>query len=100
MVAGKKHTNVCSSLGLAQATVSTIMANGEKIKQLAQKTTKLRTSNYTSNFNIEKIELLLTLWIDDLNIKRIPLTQRATAAKAESIQHNSTKQRWKLDIHY
>ena len=53
--AGEKRANVCSSLGLAPATVSTVMANAEKIKQSAQKTTKLRASNisYTRNFNIK-----------------------------------------------
>jgi len=87
MEAGEKRANVCSSLGLAPATVSTIMANAEKIKQSAQKTTKLRASNvsYTRNFNIEKMEQLLTLWVDDLNQKRIRLTQRAIAAKARSL---------------
>ena len=87
MEAGEKRGNVCSSLGLAPATVSTIMANAEKIKQSAQKTTKLSASNvsYTRNFNIEKMEQLLTLWIDDLNQKRIPVTHRAIAAKARSL---------------
>jgi len=37
MEAGEKRGNVCSSLGLAPATVSTIMRNAEKIKQSAQK---------------------------------------------------------------
>jgi len=56
MEAGKKRTNVCSSLGLAPATVSTIMVNAEKIKQSAQKTTKLCASNvsYAINFKIKK----------------------------------------------
>jgi hypothetical protein len=56
--AGKKCANVCSSLSLAPATVSTMMVNAEKIKQSAQKTTKLCVSkvSYTSNFNIEKME--------------------------------------------
>jgi len=87
MEAGEKRAKVCSSLGLAPATVSTIMANAEKIKQSVQKTTRLRASNvsYTRNFNIEKMEQLLTLWVDDLNKKRIPLTQRAIAAKARSL---------------
>jgi len=31
------------------------------------------------------MEQLLTLWIDDLNKKIIPLTQRAIAAKARSL---------------
>ena len=31
------------------------------------------------------MEQLLTLWVDDLNQKRIPLTQCATAAKAMSL---------------
>ena len=68
--AGEKRANVCSSLGLAPATVSTVMANAEKIKQSAQKTTKLRASNvsYTRNFNI-KMEKLLNLWVDDLKQK-------------------------------
>ena len=31
------------------------------------------------------MEKLLTIWVDDLNQKRIPLTQRAVAAKARSL---------------
>jgi len=34
MEAGKKHANVCRSLGLAPTTVSTIMANAEKNKTI------------------------------------------------------------------
>ena len=45
MEAGEKCANVCSFLSMALATVSTIMVNAEKIKQSAQKTTKLRASN-------------------------------------------------------
>ena len=41
MEAGEKRANICSSLGLALATVSTIMVKAEKIKQSAQKTTEL-----------------------------------------------------------
>jgi len=69
MEAGRKRGNVCSSLGLAPATVSTIMGNAEKIKWSAQKTTKLHASNvsYTRNFYIEKMEQLQTSWIEDLN---------------------------------
>jgi len=53
MEAGEKRANICSSLGLAPATVSTITVNAEKIKHSAQKNTKLRASNvsYTRNFN-------------------------------------------------
>ena len=69
---GEERANVCSSLGLEPYTVSTIMANAEKIKQSTQKITKLRASNvsYTRNFKIEKIEHLLTLCVDDLNKKK------------------------------
>ena len=45
MEAGEERANVCSSLSLASATVSTVMVNAEKKKPLAQKTTKLRASN-------------------------------------------------------
>jgi len=41
MEAGEKHANICSSLGFAQPTVSTIMANAEKIKRSAQKNYKI-----------------------------------------------------------
>jgi len=53
MEAGEKRANICSSLGLAPATVSTITVNAEKIKHSAQKNTKLGASNvsYTRNFN-------------------------------------------------
>ena len=55
MEAGEKRA-VFSFLGLTPVTVSTIMANVEKIKQSAQKTTKLCPSNvsYTRNSNIKK----------------------------------------------
>jgi hypothetical protein len=87
MEAGEKHANVCSSLSLAPAKVPTAMGNAEQIKQSAWKTTKFRASNesYTRNFNVEKMELLLTLWVDDLNQKRIPLTHCAIAVKASSL---------------
>ena len=99
MEAGEKCANVYSSLGLAPVIVSTVMANAEKIKQLAQKTTKFRASDvsYTRNVNIEKMEQLLTPWVDDLNQNGIPLTRRAIAAKARSLLIKINK-RWKQDI--
>jgi hypothetical protein len=56
MIADKKRANVCSSLDLPPATVPTVMANAEEIKQLAQKATKLRASNvsYTRYVNTDK----------------------------------------------
>jgi len=42
MEAGEKHANVCSSLSLALAST---VANAEKIKQSAQKNTKLHVSD-------------------------------------------------------
>jgi hypothetical protein len=82
MEEGVKCANFCSSLGLAPATVSTIMANADKnrttsrykIKQSSQiqnKTiitdTKSHASNasYTINFNTDKNSKLLALWVDD-----------------------------------
>jgi hypothetical protein len=49
------------------------MTHAEKIKQSAQKTTKLRASyiSYTRNFNVGKIELLRTIWIDDKHKKEV-----------------------------
>jgi hypothetical protein len=54
------------------------MANTEKLKQLSQKTVKLCASSvsYIRNFNIEKLEQLLTCWVD-LNKKRIPVAHCA-----------------------
>jgi hypothetical protein len=68
MEAGEKCANACSSLGLAPATISTTIANAEKIEKSAQKNTKFHTSNiiYTRNFDIEKMEQLLTPWVVDL----------------------------------
>jgi len=39
--AGEKHANICSSLGLALATVSAIMANAEKNKTFGAKNYKI-----------------------------------------------------------
>ena len=68
MEASEKCANACSSLGLAPATISTTVANAGKIKQSAQKNTKFHASNiiYTRNFDIEKMEQLLTPWVVDL----------------------------------
>ena len=75
MEAGEKCANICSSPGLAPATVLTVMANAEKIKLSPQKTTKLRALNvsYARNVNVEKMEQLLKSWVDNVNQKRVPL---------------------------
>jgi len=53
---GEKRANVCSSLGLAPTSISTTMANAEKIRQ-SEQIKKLRASNvrYTRNVKIEKL---------------------------------------------
>jgi len=86
MEAGEKH-NVCSCLDLASAIVSTIMANTEKMQHSAQKTTKLHKSNvsYTRNFSIEKMEQLLTVWVDDLNQKKNSSHSVCYCCKARSL---------------
>jgi len=101
MEAGEKCANVCRSLGLAAATVSTILANDEKIKHSTQKTQKLRPSNvsYTRNFHIEKMRQLPTLWVDDLNQKKNSSHSACYCCKGlDSFWRNSTKRRWKRDI--
>jgi hypothetical protein len=57
MEAGEIRANVRSSLDFVPTTVSPIMTHAEKIKQSAQKTTKLRASyiSYTRNFNVGKL---------------------------------------------
>ena len=56
MEAGEKSANVCSPVGLAPATVSTIMAKAENVNHSAQKITTLHASNisHARNINIEK----------------------------------------------
>jgi hypothetical protein len=87
--AGENRANFFSSLGLAPATVSTIMAKAAKMKQSAQKNINLRSWSvrYTSNFKVENMDQLLKLQVDDLRKKKkgISLTQRAIAAKARSV---------------
>ena len=48
MEGGEKRADVCSSLGMAPATVSTILANAEKIKQSG-----------TENYKIARIKCKL-----------------------------------------
>jgi hypothetical protein len=99
---GKKRVNVCSSLGLASATVSTFMVHAEKIKPSAQKFMNLPSSNvrYTRNFNIEKIEPLLILWVDDLNQKEFLSLSVILLQKTGSFWTKFNKKRsWKQDFH-
>ena len=79
MEAGEKRPNVCSSFGLALATVSTIMVNAEEIKQSVQKTKKLRPSNvsYTRNFNT--FTAIVDLSRSNFSIARTPLFQLKSA---------------------
>jgi hypothetical protein len=57
MEVGKIGAIVCHSLSSAQATVSTVVVNAEKIKQSAPKITKLHMSNVSYNRK-EKMEQL------------------------------------------
>jgi RecA-family ATPase len=69
MEAGEKRANVCSSLGLAPATVLTITANAKKMRKT------IGTANYKTapikykiirNFNVEKMEQLPAVLVVEL----------------------------------
>ena len=65
MEAGEKRANICSSLGLAQAAVTTVMANAVKNNTIGTENYKIASikCKLHQKFNTEKMEQLLTLWV-------------------------------------
>ncbi|KAK9696750.1 Integrase zinc binding domain [Popillia japonica] len=87
MEAGETRANVCKSLNIAPATVSTIITNTDKIKESMQKVINFKGTrvSYSRSSTMERMEHLLALWVDDLNQQKIPVTERAIASKAKSL---------------
>jgi hypothetical protein len=66
------------------------MKNADKIKQTMQRATIVSATqvSYSRSKLLEKMEELLSLWVDDLYQKNIPLTQAVITDKAKSVFEN------------
>lgn len=91
---GKRQVDVCRELNLPGSTVRTIMQNAEKIKRSVQSTTPLSATktSRTRNTMIEKMEKLLTYWIEDQNNRDMPLSQAVIMEKARGLFEELEKQ--------
>ncbi|XP_053547680.1 tigger transposable element-derived protein 1-like [Bombina bombina] len=84
---GETHANVCRDLKLPPSTVTTIIKNANRIKESIQHATPVSVAHvrYSRSKLLEKMEQLLSLWVDDLNKKNIPMSQAVITDKAKSI---------------
>ncbi|XP_053572819.1 tigger transposable element-derived protein 1-like [Bombina bombina] len=87
MEGGETRANVCRNMKLPPSTVTTIIKNADKIKESVKHSTPVSAAQtrYTRCKLLEKMEKLLSLWVDDLNTKNIPMTQAVITDKAKSI---------------
>lgn len=73
---GGKATIVGRDFGLSESTVRTIFKNREKIKVSSESSTPLSATKLSRSRSsiLERMEKLLSVWIEDLNKKNTPLS--------------------------
>ncbi|XP_042306478.1 zinc finger protein with KRAB and SCAN domains 8-like [Sceloporus undulatus] len=87
--AGERKSRVAQSLGLAQSTLKTILNQSEKIKSSVQNCSDVTIGILTRTRHsiIEKMERLLSVWVDDMRQHHMPISQLAIQHKALSLFH-------------
>lgn len=84
---GGKATIVGRDFGLSESTVRTIYKNREKIKISSESSTPISATKLSRSRSsiLERMEKLLSVWIEDLNKKNTPLSQDLICTKAKSL---------------
>jgi hypothetical protein len=84
---GEHQVDISRALGLATSTTRAILKNAEKIKTSAKSTTALIASKLTHSRSnlLEKMERLLSIWVEDQTQCHMPVSQLLIMEKAKSI---------------
>uniref|UniRef100_UPI00358F5B9A putative CENPB DNA-binding domain-containing protein 1 n=1 Tax=Myxine glutinosa TaxID=7769 RepID=UPI00358F5B9A len=87
MESGVGATAVGREFGLRESSVRTIVKNEEKVKASSETTTPVSARKLMRSRSsvMEKMERLLSSWIEDMNRRMIPLSQAIIMAKALSL---------------
>nr|XP_008119379.1 PREDICTED: zinc finger protein 397 [Anolis carolinensis] len=87
--AGERKSRVAQSLGLAQSTLKTILNQSDKIKSSVQNCSAVTVGILTRTRHsvIEKMERLLSIWVEEMRQHRVPVSQLAIQHKALSLFH-------------
>jgi hypothetical protein len=90
---GERIVNVCRALGLAKSTVRTIRNNAHRIKESAKSGTKVNAKriSYSRCSAMERMEKMLSMWIEDQNKCHVPISMLVVQAKARSIYEDLSK---------
>lgn len=81
---GEKQSEVAKRTGLPYSTVATIVSQSKKIKTSVQNTSdvSLKRITRTRSSIIEKMEKMLSVWIDDMGQRNMPVSQMTIQNKA------------------
>jgi DDE superfamily endonuclease./Tc5 transposase DNA-binding domain./CENP-B N-terminal DNA-binding domain. len=90
---GERIANVCRALGWAKSTVRTIRNNADRIKESAKSGTKVSAKRicYSRSSTMERMEKMLSIWIEDQNQRHLPISMLVVQAKARSIYEDLSK---------
>ncbi|XP_019374382.1 PREDICTED: CENPB DNA-binding domain-containing protein 1-like [Gavialis gangeticus] len=84
---GEKTKEIRCATGLSESTLHTIRDNVEKIKKSHKSATRLSTASVslTRSAVMEKMEHMLTTWIEHQNQEHVPLSTQVVQTKPRSI---------------
>ncbi|XP_019378456.1 PREDICTED: CENPB DNA-binding domain-containing protein 1-like [Gavialis gangeticus] len=84
---GEKTKEIRCATGFSESTLHTIRDNEEKIKESCKSATRLSTAcvSLTRSAIMEKMERMLTMWIEHQKQEHMPLSTQVIQAKALSI---------------
>ena len=90
---GERIANICRALGLAKSTVRTIRNNADRIKESAKSGTRASAKRicYSRSSTMERMEKMLSMWIEDQNQRHLPISMLVVQAKARSIYEDLSK---------
>jgi len=90
---GERIANICRAFGLAKSTVRTIRSNADRIKESAKSGTRASAKRicYSRSSTMERMEKMLSMWIDDQNQRHLPISMLVVQAKARSIYEDLSK---------
>jgi len=90
---GERIANICRALGLAKSTVRTIRNNADRIKESAKSGIRASAKRicYSRSSTMERMEKMVSMWIEDQNHRHLPISMLVVQAKARSIYEDLSK---------
>jgi hypothetical protein len=90
---GERIADICRNVRLAHSSVRTIRDNADKIKASAKSGTNgcAKRTSYSRSSTMERMEKMLSAWIEDQNRRHVPVSMRVVQTKARCIYDDLPK---------